>query len=131
MSDHQYAEAFNLMHYACKNCKHREVIWNSRNGVTPFGLTCPSCGKHDLLHVEWHRDVKAPDHVPHPGQRVFIDMTIEKARLYAERLLASFALAGHDVSHIDREQYAVDMVAPHGDPSPDVAIAGIDYEPKP
>jgi len=40
---HRHVEAFCLMHYAC-DCGHHEVIWNSRDGVTPFTAPCPSCG---------------------------------------------------------------------------------------
>ncbi len=75
---HMHAEAFCLMQYACA-CGHREVIWNSRDGVTPFCLNCPSCGEADLHHVNFKGDVYAPKHSPHHGQRIFVGMTQERA----------------------------------------------------
>lgn len=63
MSDYKFCEAFCLMWYAC-DCGHRERFWNSRDGITPFGTSCPSCGGV-MNHVQWPLDTLAPDHVPH------------------------------------------------------------------
>lgn len=80
---HVHIEAFCLMWYACKSCYHRELLWNSRDGVTPFGTACPSCGAPDLMHVEFYRDQYAPHHIPHHGQRMWVNMTRERAQLLA------------------------------------------------
>lgn len=72
-----YKEAFSLMWYACK-CGHRERIWNSRDGVTPFGCLCPSCAG-TMSHVEWHRDTPAPGHKLTIGQRFWRDGTPDEA----------------------------------------------------
>ena len=32
---HNHKEAYMLMNYRCE-CGHHELIWNSRDGVTPF-----------------------------------------------------------------------------------------------
>ena len=74
MIKHNHTEAFRLMQYACEDCEHNEIIWNSRDGVTPFGMNCPACNSINMLHVNWRQDVYAPDHVPEPGQGVWIDM---------------------------------------------------------
>ena len=47
------------------------LVWNSRDGVTPFGFTDPETGI-SLTHVRWNEDVRKPDHVPHPDQLVFV-----------------------------------------------------------
>lgn len=39
-----HKEAYLLMNYRCE-CGHHELIWNSRDGVTPFTLSCPNCGQ--------------------------------------------------------------------------------------
>lgn len=82
---HHHAEAFCLMRYECRTCKHHEIIWNSRDGVTPFGCQCPSCGKPELLHAFFGSDRYAPDHQPHRGQRVWVTMTKERALALARR----------------------------------------------
>lgn len=93
MSKHQHKEAFCLMWYACK-CGHAERLWNSRDGVTPFGgIPCPSCGG-DLRHEDWHLDTYAPDHKPHEGQRYFRDGTAEEAVAIIERRIARYADTG-------------------------------------
>jgi len=75
---HQHCEAFMLMWYACEKCGHRELIWNSRDGVTPFGCRCPSCG--DIMrHEHFQRDVYAPEHKLHHGQRFWRDGTPDEA----------------------------------------------------
>lgn len=75
MSEHK--EAFCLMWYACK-CGHRERIWNSRDGVTPFGCDCPSCGGI-MDHVNWREDEPAPNHKMARGQRFWRDGTPDEA----------------------------------------------------
>lgn len=83
---HKHGEAFMLMTYACK-CGHRETIWNSRDGATPFCTGCPSCcgGMSPLQHVQWSRDTYAPDHRPHLGQRFWRDGTPEDAEMIMRR----------------------------------------------
>lgn len=35
---HQHPEAFALMQYTSKSSGITEIVWNSRDGVTPFGI---------------------------------------------------------------------------------------------
>lgn len=93
---HAHGEAYNLMTYAC-DCGHQEVIWNSRDGVTPFGLGCPSCGNTSLRHVDWRRDVYAPDHRLHRGQRFFRDGTPDEAEAIMRRRI-----------EVNRDKYPID-----------------------
>jgi len=74
-----HKEAFCLMWYACKSCGHRERIWNSRDGVTPFGCSCPSCSKGIMNHVDWQSDQHAPDYQPKNGQKFWRDGTPDEA----------------------------------------------------
>src|SRR5438128_138761 len=50
---HIHGEAFMLMWYECRGCGARERVWNSRDGVTPFGMGCASCGTDNMLHTNW------------------------------------------------------------------------------
>lgn len=74
-SKHQHSEAFKLMHYECNECHKTELIWNSRDGVTPFGLPCihPKC-EGIMHHVHWDKDEYKPKHAPKTGDYVFITM---------------------------------------------------------
>lgn len=122
---HVHVEAFCLMRYSC-GCSHSEIIWNSRDGVTPFTAPCPSCGSPiGLTHVNFQADGYAPDHHPHKGQRVWVDMTEDRA--------TSLALA-----HIVRvkKQFGMDysnrlpsLIADflRGGEAPDLRVQGIDY----
>lgn len=67
-------------------CGHREVIWNSRDGVVPFGATCPSCGE-EMRHTHWHLDRYAKDYKLHLYQKYWADMTEETARELAKRTI--------------------------------------------
>ena len=71
-----HAEAFCLMRYATKDGRESEIIWNSRDGVTPFGISSRQ-GK-EMFHEDWHADEYKPDHVPKKGDRVFVDITQER-----------------------------------------------------
>jgi hypothetical protein len=124
---HRHAEAFALMWYGCE-CGHRERIWNSRDGVTPFSMGCPSCGG-DLRHVEWNRDQRAENHQPHYGQRVWIDLTPEKAHDYATRRVDSMHRAGHPYPpDMTRDQLiesvAKGMLETGGGGQPDGVVVG-------
>lgn len=86
MNQYNHAEAFCLMKFRADDGTDEEVIWNSRDGVTPFVITLKS-GK-TAHHVDWQNDLCVPDHKPKPGDRIFIDLTIEKANQYAEERIA-------------------------------------------
>lgn len=74
------------MPYKCNLCGHIETTWNSRDGVVPFSLDCPSCGRYSTLHhVSWDRDAYAPNHKPHTGQLVFRDGTPDDAFILIRR----------------------------------------------
>lgn len=76
-------EAFCLMRYAADDGSGEdEVIWNSRDGVTPFMISLRS-GK-TATHVDWRNDECVPDYVPPAGSRMFVDLTPERAREHAE-----------------------------------------------
>lgn len=115
---HAHAEAFCLMRYRCiergqtirvttpdgrhafhqGGCGHFEIIWNSRDGVTPFGTTCPSCGGHRLQHVDFGADTYAPDHQLHRGQRFWRDATLEEwIKVYLARIEALPEYEGEDM----------------------------------
>jgi hypothetical protein len=92
---HNSPEAFCLMWYRCE-CGHKERIWNSRDGVTPFCMACPSCNKPAMQHVDWHLDKYSPDHKPYIGQRMWIAMTWEMALKIATRNVARAGLERSD-----------------------------------
>lgn len=109
---HSHVEAFMLMTYACE-CGHREVIWNSRDGVTPFGSVCPSCGKTTLRHVNWRQDVYAPNHKPHKGQRFWRNGTPDEAeaimRRRIERMKGQYQLEPDQVEDLIRKSRSGEM----------------------
>jgi len=55
-----------------------EVLWNSRDGVTPFCIT--SRAGNEALHIRFAEDRCEPMHVPALGDRVFADLSIQRAR---------------------------------------------------
>jgi hypothetical protein len=81
---YQHKEAFCLMTYACK-CGHRERIWNSRDGVTPFAAQCPSCDDGIMQHVDWALDRRAVEHKLRPGQKFWRDGTPDEAEAIMRR----------------------------------------------
>jgi len=108
------------MWYACE-CGHRERIWNSRDGVTPFVVPCPSCGASTLRHVDWKADDARASHTPHEGQRVFVDMTQQQAETIVGR---AFARLGLGPDH-PKFSASVDELLGHTTvSSPLVAVAG-------
>lgn len=71
------AEGYALMVYRCAQ-GHEETIWNSRDLVTPFLVDCRICGG-EAQHVNWRQDLYAPHHKPKRGDRIFVNLTMERA----------------------------------------------------
>ncbi|MGD9156860.1 MAG: hypothetical protein PVG39_00500 [Desulfobacteraceae bacterium] len=67
-------EAFALMEYGCEECGKVEIIWNSRDGVTPFMVGCPFC-RGTMQHINWSHDRFTPNYIPPIGSRVFFSCT--------------------------------------------------------
>lgn len=74
--EYKHAEAFCLMTYKCEKCGKSEVVWNSRDGVTPFIIKCELCGGN-MQHINFGGDVRSKNYIPKVGQRVFIDMPFD------------------------------------------------------
>lgn len=75
---HQHKEAFCLMKYAAEDGSEVEWIWNSRDGITPF-CVANRAGTRMLQHVDWHLDRYLPNYQPQPSERIFVDLTPERA----------------------------------------------------
>lgn len=130
MSSHVHAEAFALMQYECKKCHAVELIWNSRDGVTPFGVDCRQCGG-EAMHARWSEDKYEPNYTPPLGSRMFVDLTAEAAKEHAlfnaKRFWNDPALpASKDGRWLTVEAMAEDLVKGYLTPgAPDlVVVAG-------
>lgn len=84
----KHSEAFALMKYRADDGTEEEIIWNSRDGVTPFVITLRS-GKA-ATHVDWTHDIYAPNYTPKLGERIFVDLTPQAAEVYAKRTAAKY-----------------------------------------
>ena len=86
---YNHAEAFCLMKYASDDGSVSEILWNSRDGVTPFSIISKN-GRKRMEHVDWNDDECVPDFKPPSGMRVFIDATLElvtpKLNEYVDRI---------------------------------------------
>lgn len=67
-----------------------EVLWNSRDGVTPFIIL--SQAGNEAQHVNWQNDRCCPGFIPKPGMRIFVDASPQHAHIrqsardYVERM---------------------------------------------
>lgn len=81
-------EGFKLMQYQGEKNGEIEWVWNSRDRITPFVIMSQD-RTQKMQHVRWEEDAYAPGWVPRVGDRVFVDLTIERARelrrTYVER----------------------------------------------
>ena len=74
---YQHVEAFCLMQYQDEVTGEIELLWNSRDGVTPFCIPARDA-KRLMQHTNFAADRRALDYQPEPGMRVFIDYTRER-----------------------------------------------------
>lgn len=80
-TEYQHAEAYCHMQYRCTN-GHIAIIWNSRDGVTPFMMRCREC-EAEAQHINWQQDHCDPLYQPRPGDLMWVTMTLEDARVLA------------------------------------------------
>ena len=125
MTKYNHAEAFCLMLYTCKDCGFIEVLWNSRDGVTPFIINCRNC-KGEAMHQEMALDVRMPNYKPGLGQRIFIDVTKEKAEEYAKKRMDSFKNTEYEVPETSTRykevlQGVIDQMFHNGE-APDIKV---------
>ena len=71
-----YRKAYCLMKYQSEDQVITEILWNSRDGVTPFIIPAKD-GETRLQHVEFEKDELAIWHVPAIGSRIFKDQPFE------------------------------------------------------
>lgn len=76
---HKHKEAFGLMQYQDEVTKDIEILWNSRDGVTPFGIK--SRLGNPSYHINFRQDQCRPDFVPEPGMRIFVDASPKHAHI--------------------------------------------------
>lgn len=76
---YRHHEAFCLMQYQDEVTGEIEILWNSRDGVTPFIIG--SRAGNSAQHVNWKKDECRPDFVPTPGMRIFVDASPKHAHI--------------------------------------------------
>jgi len=100
---YRHAEAYCLMRYRADDGSEKEIIWNSRDGVTPFVITLRS-GKQ-ATHVDWASDQRVPGYKPPVGSRMFVDLTEEAAHRSAERNAAEYFADPGPAGQVARDWY--------------------------
>lgn len=147
---YSHGEAFRLMRYHGKKGLNEItlVIWNSRDGVTPFITFSKEYGIQ-LQHINWQNDLYMPDYKPKKGDLIWVSHTKETATASAEesyqmhlKMLEKF----HN-QNVDREKYSVstleqmvsdkqqyidsavhEMLYAHGEPGPHLLLVEEDWK---
>lgn len=110
MRNYKHKEAFCLMNYICEDCKHHEVIWNSRDGVTPFGTSCPSCGSGSLMHVYFRSDIHVSDHKLNKFQKYWRDGTDKEARAILHHRYNNKAFQEYFEDYKNEEDFIIEVL---------------------
>ena len=100
---YQHQEAFCLMSYVCEKCSRRDVIWNSRDGVTPSVVSCSRCAG-EMFHCYWPNDRRKPDHIPVRGQGVFNTLPQELRPVLARIRVAGCDGTRFELQGVEREE---------------------------
>ena len=87
--NHVSNDAYLLMRYATADGSVTELIWNSRDGITPFAISTRD-GLREMSHVDWRSDRYLPFHVPEVGDRIFVSMTEDYARPKVEAYVEKY-----------------------------------------
>ena len=119
--EYQHAEAFCLMTYRCLDCGKEEMLWNSRDGVTPFFIDCKFC-KRESQHVNWQKDRRVTDYVPPKGQRIFVDMTDDRKKEIAKKRIEQVKGTDYEVPAEKYDEMLNDIVSGFHEGEPDIII---------
>lgn len=76
----KHVEAYCLMYYVVKATGETELLWNSRDGVTPIMITSRNGDEARHVSTRERPDRRALEHVPAVGDRIFVDLTEARAR---------------------------------------------------
>jgi hypothetical protein len=123
----RHAEAFCLMYYAADDGSEGELVWNSRDGVTPFVIRLRSGAEatHSGHIVRPKR--MPPWWQPPPGMRVFTDLTPQRAEQLATARVDA-CLAGPDAGDLiacyGTRTAAIEALAAHPAGAPDLVDPG-------
>ena len=121
--NYNHVEAFCLMNYKCRNCGHREQLWNSRDGVTPFIIDCIKCdGENE--HVHFWMDKRKPFYRPYRGQRIFVDMTEERYLEMMQKRMEYFIGTEHEIPEEKRPEFLEEAVKDMRKGEPDIKVWG-------
>lgn len=102
MDAYHHKEAYCLMEYRCKACGISEILWNSRDGVTPLYIASRCCGG-EAVHVNWQNDQCVPGFQPPLGSRVFRDISpLEAGEAMRQRI--EFMRGQYPISDADVER---------------------------
>lgn len=101
---YKHKEAFCVMEYLCDDCFRKELLWNTRDGVTPFLIPCGSCGGL-MSHVNWRNDSCKPHFQPPRFMRVFVDYTLHELILSIIRSSNGHNLTDAQIAEIAKERF--------------------------
>lgn len=69
----------------CEDGSESEVLWNSRDGQVPIEIKSAKTGRPMTRVMQ--NDAFEPGYVPKVGERIFVDITEARARMFAARRL--------------------------------------------
>src|SRR5574340_549317 len=147
---HTHGEAFRLMRYHGRKglSEITLIIWNSRDGVTPFMTYCREYGI-ELQHINWQNDLYMPDYKPKKGDLIWVSHTKETATKSAEESykMHSEMLEKYRNQKVDPEEYNLaileemisnkqeyidsavhEMLFANGEPQPHLILVEEDWE---
>lgn len=122
MTAPRYPEAYRLLRYTVPETGETELVWNSRDGVAPKHLRSRNGDTAECVNSIDNPGTFAPWHVPAVGDRVFVDLTEQRARVLGAIRVERFevwqrekpeALRGLPLLHdlFDTREAAVDAAA--------------------
>lgn len=103
-----HREAYCCLTYRCQEHRSQEErIWNSRDGEVALVITM-RCG-HSGHHVSWNVSSFDPEHQPQVGERIFVDLTSERARIQAMQTAAKWWNEGGTIGAEARRVYSSEL----------------------
>jgi hypothetical protein len=111
--------AWYLLEYATRDGTEREIVWSAREGAPCVGI--PSRVTEQRLYLTG-RGHHAPDHTPDVGDRVWVDMTLQTARVAAAEAIEHAEAGDANVDAADFNAWA-DTFETRADAVDDAALA--------
>lgn len=86
---YNHPEAFKLMKYECGECGYVETLHNTRDGVTPYAISCNKC-ECPAYHQLHTTEPTVVNYIPPINSRVIVSISEDMVDILTDKIFARY-----------------------------------------